>query len=94
MRKLTEPGRRRAYDRNYQRVVALRNKVAQQNMAVDGSVAALRKKSADIKAAVENERRKAQTKESESADWNRYGDYLGTLLDWQTKNVLRKRQQV
>ena len=63
-------------------------------MAVDGSVAALRKKSADIKAAVENERRKAQTKESESADWNRYGDYLGTLLDWQTKNVLRKRQQV
>lgn len=94
LRKLTEPGRRRAYDRNYQRVVALRNKVAQQNMAVDGSVAALRKKSADIKAAVENERRKAQTKESESADWNRYGDYLGTLLDWQTKNVLRGKQQV
>lgn len=87
LKKITVKSVRRSYDRKYQRAVNSRNAVIQHNTPLLNEIAALKKQYADVMASASGQQKKAQSKEAEIAEWTRYGEYLGQLLDWQDKHL-------
>lgn len=73
--------------RVYRAEKAVYDVAAKHNEDIDIAIAALDKEYGEAQVAIAIDRKKLTPDEAELAEWVRYKEYLGTLIDWQKQHV-------
>lgn len=76
-----------ADDRRWSRKYHVYYDAEKHNQDIDNAIAELDKQNDEAQAAIKTDREKASFDNTELAEWDKYKEYLGTLIDWQKQNV-------